>query len=85
MQLSLFPKDVYLTRIDHEKHMARFYRMRIGRDLFGRAVLWREWGRIGSSGRLKFSLYECEGAAVSDLAIAAKSKHERGYLTHAKI
>ena len=85
MQLSLFPKDVYLTRIDHEKRMARFYRMSIDRDLFGRTVLWREWGRIGSSGRLKLTPYGCEGSAVTELAVAAKKKNQRGYVTLAEI
>ncbi|MEO1610178.1 MAG: WGR domain-containing protein [Pseudomonadota bacterium] len=82
MQLSLFPKDIYLTRIDNEKLTARFYRMRIAQDLFGRTVLWREWGRIGSFGRLKFSSYDCEGTAVSDLAVIAQSKHKSGYLMY---
>ena len=33
------------------RNVARFYALMIERDLFGRTVLVRRWGRIGSRGR----------------------------------
>jgi predicted DNA-binding WGR domain protein len=44
---------VILYRIDSAKRMQRFYRMDVQPDLFGQWCLMREWGRIGSSGRVR--------------------------------
>jgi predicted DNA-binding WGR domain protein len=40
-----------LHRIDPDQGVARFYSLMIERDLFGRVVLVRNWGRIGANGR----------------------------------
>ena len=40
-----------LHRRDPEQGMARFSSLRIERDLFGRVVLVRNWGWIGTNGR----------------------------------
>lgn len=81
-QLEVFPSVLRLQRIDNEQNMRRFYLMTVQRDLFGGAVLVKEWGRIGSSGRLKREHYADEGQAVDALAIAAKTKTRRGYNLH---
>lgn len=44
----------YLTRSDASCNMNRFYRMEVQPDLFGGWTLWREWGRIGRGGQLRF-------------------------------
>jgi predicted DNA-binding WGR domain protein len=38
-------------RIEPERNVARFYALMIERDLFGRTMLVRHWGRIGGRGR----------------------------------
>jgi integrase/recombinase XerD len=50
MQPPMFPDQASLTRIRAEQNEWRFYRMEIWPDLFGRALLARQWGRIGSAG-----------------------------------
>ena len=51
LQLPLFADQAALTRIRPERNEWRFYRMEIWPDLFGRALLARQWGRIGTKGR----------------------------------
>ena len=42
--------------------------MEIWPDLFGRALLVRQWGRIGTAGRLRLDPYPDPGAAINALA-----------------
>ncbi len=79
LQFSLFPCAIDMSKVDHDRNMHRFYRMAVVPDLFGGASLWREWGRIGSPGRLTCKLYETEGQAVTALAMTARRKARRGY------
>jgi len=44
--------SMHLRRIDPNRNMARFYTMSVQPTLFGEWALLREWGRIGSAGRL---------------------------------
>lgn len=80
-QYDIFPDRIYLTRIDPDKRMKRFYAMYVQRDLFGGASLVREWGRLGSPGHILIVSYPDEGRAVDALAAIAKQKRGRGY-TH---
>ncbi len=43
-----------LHRIDAARNMARFYRLDIQPNLFGGVSLMKEWGRIGSRGRITY-------------------------------
>ncbi len=52
-QLPLFPDQAALTRIQPERNECRFYRLAVCPDLFGRALLARHWGRIGTRGRIR--------------------------------
>lgn len=79
-QLSVFPDRLVLRRIDPDKNMRRFYLMTVQRDLFGGAQLIREWGRIGSAGRLDVSHHPDEGRAIDALSDIAAAKRGRGYL-----
>ena len=51
VQLPLFAEAASLARIRPERNEWRLYRMEIFADLFGRALLLRQWGRIGTEGR----------------------------------
>ena len=53
IQLPLFPDQASLIRIRPEWNEWRFYRMAVWPDLFGCALLARQWGRIGTQGRVR--------------------------------
>jgi hypothetical protein len=52
-QFPLFPDQAALTRVRPELDEWRFYRVAVCPDLFGRALLARQWGRIGTQGRFR--------------------------------
>jgi predicted DNA-binding WGR domain protein len=47
--------------------------------LFGDWVLLREWGRIGSPGRVRRDHCPSEDEAAAALANVARQEHRRGY------
>lgn len=48
VQLPLFAEAASLIRVRPELNEWRFYRMEVWPDLFSRALLLRQWGRIGT-------------------------------------
>ena len=48
-QLPMFPDRAALIRVRPERDEARFYQLEVWPDLFGRALLVRHWGRIGTT------------------------------------
>jgi predicted DNA-binding WGR domain protein len=79
IQLALFPESVSLCRIRPELNEWRYYRMEVWPDLFGGALLMRQWGRMGTAGRQRFDMHSDAGAAVNALAVIALAKSRRGY------
>jgi predicted DNA-binding WGR domain protein len=77
IQLPLFPDQAALTRIRPERNEWRFYRLAVWSDLFGRALLARQWGRIGTQGRVRLDPHA--GAAINVLARLVRAKRRRGY------
>jgi predicted DNA-binding WGR domain protein len=59
--------------------MARLYALRVVPDLLGGWALLREWGRVGSPGRVRVDAFAAEDAAMAELERLARSKHGRGY------
>jgi predicted DNA-binding WGR domain protein len=53
--------------------------MEIRPDLFGSALLPRQWGRIGTQGRRRLDPRPDPGAAINALAALARRKRRRGY------
>ena len=51
----------------------------VERDLFGRIVLVRHWGRIGSRGREQVEPYANQDKAVTAMGKLAGTKRQRGY------
>jgi len=78
-QLTLFPDQVRLTKVVPEENQHRFYLMRTLPDLFGSCGLLREWGRMGSPGRMRLDWHVDEGAAVNALTNLCRQKQRRGY------
>jgi predicted DNA-binding WGR domain protein len=79
LQLDLFPKQVRLTHSISDANRHRFYLLRTLPTLFGEWVLLREWGRIGSPGRVRHDNHRSEGEAISALVKLAHRKFRRGY------
>jgi predicted DNA-binding WGR domain protein len=79
MQLALFPERVSLCRIRPELNEWRYYRLEVWPDLFGGALLMRQWGRIGTAGQRRFDVHADAGAAVNALAAIMRAKSRRGY------
>ena len=79
IQLPLFPESASLARIRPELNEWRFYRMEVWPDLFGRALLVRHWGRIGTQGRMRLDPHADPGAALNALASLVRSKTRRDY------
>lgn len=61
MQLDLFPTDAHLTCIDPAQNKLRYYAMSVQPTLFGEWALVRQWGRIGSPGRLRHDHFPAAG------------------------
>ena len=79
IQLPLFAETASLVRIRPALREWRYYRMEIWPDLFGRALLVRHWGRIGTKGRRRLDPHPDPGAAINALARLARARRRRGY------
>lgn len=68
-----------LRRIDPAKNVSRFYRLAVQPDLFAPWCLVREWGRIGSPGRIQVQPFATHTAAEVEAARTRRRKERRGY------
>jgi predicted DNA-binding WGR domain protein len=79
IQLPLFSESASLVRVRPGQNEWRFYRMEIWPDLFGRALLVRQWGRIGTEGHRRLDPHPDPGAALNALSDVLRAKRRRGY------
>ena len=79
IQLPLFTEAASLIRVRPERNEWRFYRIEVWPDLFGRALLMRHWGRIGTEGRRRLDPHPDAGAASNALAALLRAKRRRCY------
>lgn len=72
-------QKLVLDRIRPEHNERRFYALFLGVNLFGEIHLFRNWGRIGTGGRIRFDV--CAGTEEAMLALQklAHAKRRRGY------
>jgi predicted DNA-binding WGR domain protein len=70
---------IILHRTDPPKNMRRFYRLDVQPDLFGKWCFIREWGRIGSAGKVRSIPYATAAEALAALAWQRRGKERRGY------
>jgi predicted DNA-binding WGR domain protein len=68
-----------LRRVDPARNMARFYKISVAQSLFGDVAIVREWGRIGTIGRMRIDLFANEKAALTALEAIGRAKIRRGY------
>lgn len=78
-KLLLFTDAASLVRIRPAANEWRYYRMEIWPDLFGRALLVRHWGRIGTEGHRRLDPHPDPGAAGTALSKILRAKRRRGY------
>lgn len=71
--------NVVLDRIRPAQNERRFYALSVTTDLFGNILLLRNWGRIGTGGRIRFDLYSGTPEAMNALENLAHAKQRRGY------
>ena len=77
--ISTIRHTLVLRRLEPGRNVARFYALMIERDLFGRTVLVRHWGRIGGRGRERTDEHASESEAAAALEKLAAAKRRRGY------
>lgn len=70
---------IHMKRIDPAQNMRRFYALAIQPTLFGGASVIRNWGRIGTNGRLMMETYDWRGDADAVLLRLLRQKQRRGY------
>ena len=70
---------LHLRRADPARNMRRFYRLDIQPDLFGRILLMKQWGRVGTGGRVMMESFASEDLALAALQRQAERKRRRGY------
>lgn len=75
---------VTLCKVDPSRNMARFYSLEVERDLFGRVVLVRRWGRLGTAGRTRLDQHKDEIEALAALVEMQATKQRRGYRSASK-
>lgn len=73
------PINMYLTRIDRSRNMARFYAMTLHPTLFGEVALLRVWGRTGRAGQSLMQTFDDGVAAGQAQARLERAKRRRGY------
>lgn len=73
-------RSSHFERRDPARNMNRFYRLTVTRDLFGKTLLVREWGRIGVTSQQRIEEKPTLAAARQDAASLAAQKMRRGYV-----
>ncbi len=68
-----------LRKIDHARHMARFYTVEVLPTLFGEWLVHREWGRIGGACQSLRRTVETEDEARALARAKLDEKIRRGY------
>ena len=71
--------SAYLEKRNPAKRQARFYTLRVTPTLFGDWTLVREWGRIGSPGRLTVDWFDTLEEAERAFDRIKRRKIGKGY------
>lgn len=73
-------RSSHFERRDVARNMKRFYRLTVTRDLFGKTLLVREWGRIGVYCRQRAEEKDSLEQASRDARQLTAKKLRRGYV-----
>ncbi|NPD15064.1 WGR domain-containing protein [Xinfangfangia sp. D13-10-4-6] len=74
----------HLRRIDAERNMRRFYAASIQPTLFGEVSVVRNWGRIGTAGRMQLETFHEPVQAEEAFLKLVRFKQRRGYESRAE-
>ena len=69
-----------LRRLDPSRNMSGFWSVRLQPSLFGKVLLLRSWGRMGSRGQERSYWFSTKHAALAALDKVAKAERRRGYM-----
>jgi len=72
--------ETALYRIDTSQNMSRYYTLSVQPNLFGGFSLLRNWGRIGTGGKIRVDFFDSEMAAYAAHESLLVSKSNRGYV-----
>ena len=75
----MLKRHAYLEKLNEKQRQARFYALHVAPSLFGDWTLVREWGRIGSPGRVRLDWFADEEAAARALDKMERQKIRKGY------
>lgn len=70
---------MHLTKSEPDANLHRFYHMEIVPGLFGDWELVRNWGRIGSSGKVRTDWFDTEAEAMDARFDLHMKKAKSGY------
>lgn len=71
---------IWLERHDDDLNMHRFYALELTRDLFGKYLLTRRWGRVGrGAGQFRVAAFETRPMAEVVIEKVRQAKQKRGY------
>jgi len=74
------PRPILMVKRNPEANQQRFYRMRVGLNLFREWYLFREWGRIGNrGGQTRSDYWQTLEEAVQAFERVKREKLKRGY------
>ncbi|MEP5762927.1 MAG: WGR domain-containing protein [Litoreibacter sp.] len=73
--------QTYLEKLQPVNNVARFYRMSVMPNLFGKWTLYREWGRIGQGGQVRMDWFDSEDQAIAALIMLEAAKRQRGSIS----
>ncbi|MCK1714205.1 MULTISPECIES: WGR domain-containing protein [unclassified Bradyrhizobium] len=73
------PEPLHLRRIEAGRNMRRFYALSTQPTLFGEMSLIRNWGRIGTSGKIMVQTFGGCAEAVEAFGRLERAKQRRGY------
>ena len=68
-----------MRRVDPDTNVSRFYVLTLERDIFGNFAVTRQWGRVGTAGRVITEPFETELEAAEAMGRLAAVKRRRGY------
>lgn len=72
-------RSLTFRRLDPAKQVSRFYVLAVQPDLFGLWCVVREWGRIGSPGRMVVQPFATQAEAEAAATRLRRQKERKGY------
>lgn len=72
--------SIRMRRTDPASNMDRYYSVEVTRDLFGKHIVQRHWGRRGTWGQFRLEGYPDQITAMQNMSKLVQQKLSKGYL-----